>query len=149
MDSLPAHEFMKLFQRMSAYIDLKGCETPEDIEQKMIDAIKIMRRARDRGKKPSTRKKWGGRIKLIRTLGRDGVPAVSEKLKGKTRMGFARRAIQYAEIHPRSRLALTLQYGKKTARKILRRRLLKRLRTIAREKRKRRWKEKAEEEEEY
>ena len=134
MDSLPARDFMKLFQRMTAYIDLKDCETAEDIERKMLSAIKLMKKARDRGKKPSTRKKWGGRIKLIRTLGRDGVPATSEKLKGKTRMGFARRAIEFAEIHPRSRLALTLQYGKKTARKILRRRLLKRLRTIAKRK---------------
>jgi len=146
MDSLPAREFVKLFERMTAYIDLADCETPEDIERKMLSAIKLMRRARDRGKKHSTRKKWGGRVKLIRTLGRDGVPAVSEKLKGKIRMGFARRAIQYAEIHPRSRLALTLKYGKKTARKILRRRLLKRLRTIARKERQRKWREAAEEE---
>jgi hypothetical protein len=134
MDSIPNRDFMKLFERMTAYIDMKDCETPEDIERKMLSAIKIMRRARDRGKKPSTRKKWGGRIKLIRTLGRDGVPATSEKLKGKTRMGFARRAIEFAEIHPRSRLALTLTYGKNKARKILRRRLLKRLKTLARKK---------------
>lgn len=135
MDSLPARDFMKLFERMTAYIDLEGCETPEDIEYEMMTAIKMMRIGRDRARKKSTRKKWGGRIKLIRTLGRDGVPAVSEKLRGKTRMGFARRAIQYAEIHPRSRLALTLKYGKKTARKILRRRLLKRLRTLRRKRR--------------
>ena len=134
MDSLTDREFMHLFERVSEYIDFKGCETPEDIERKLLSAIKIMRKARDRGKKPSTRKKWGGRIKLLRTLGRDGVLAISEKLKGKIRMGLARRTIQYAEIHPRSRLSLTLTYGKKTARKILRRRLLKRLRTLARKK---------------
>lgn len=132
MDSLTDREFMDLFDRMTVYVDLAKCKTPEDIERRMLSAIKLMRRARDRGKKPSTRKKWGGRLKLLRILGRDGVPATSKKLKGKTRMGFARRAVQYAEIHPRSRLSLTLKYGKKKARKILRKRLLKRLRTIAR-----------------
>lgn len=146
MDSLTDRSFMDLFQRMTAYVDLKGCETQEDIEQKMISAIKFMRRARDRGKKPSTRKKWGGRIKLIRTLGRDGVPAVT---LDKIRMGFARRTAEYAEIHARSRLALTLQYGKKTAKKILRKRLLKRIKTLARKERQRKWREAAEEEEEY
>ena len=129
MDSLTDREFMGIFERMTEYIDLADCETPEDIERKMISAIKLMKRARDRGKKPSTRKKWSGRIKLIRTLGRDGVLAKTLK---KTRMGFAARTMEYAMIHPRSRLSLTLQYGKKTARKILRRRLLKRLRTLAR-----------------
>jgi len=129
MDSLTDREFMGIFERMTEYIDLADCETPEDIERKMISAIKLMKRARDRGKKPSTRKKWRGRIKLLRTLGRDGVPAKTLK---KMRMGFARRTIQFAEIHPRSRLSLTLTYGKKTARKILRKRLLKRLRTLAR-----------------
>ena len=149
MDSLTDPDFMKLFQRITEYIDLADCETSEDIELKMLSAIKIMRRARDKAKKESTAKKWGGRIKLLYTLGRDGVPCVSEKLKGKTRMGFARRAIEFAEIHPRSRLALTLTYGKKKARKILRRRSLKRQRTMEREKRQRRWREAAEEEEEY
>lgn len=129
MDSLTDREFMDIFDRMTEYIDLADCETPEDIERRMLSAIKLMKRARDRGKKPSTRKKWGGRIKLLRTLGRDGVPAKTLK---KIRMGLARRAIQYAEIHPRSRLSLTLTYGKKTAKKILRKRLLKRLRTLAR-----------------
>ena len=146
MDSIPAREFVKLFERVSEYVDLADCETPEDIEMKMLSAIKIMRRARDKAKKESTAKKWGGRVKLLYILGRDGVPCVSEKLKGKIRMGFARRAIQYAEIHPRSRLALTLTYGKKTAKKILRRRSLKKRRTMAREKRQRRWREAAEEE---
>lgn len=132
MDTLTDREFIKLFDRMTYYVDFKGCETQEDIEHRMMKAIKYMKWLRDKGKKPSTRKKWAGRIKLLRTLGRDGVPATSEKLKGKTRMGFARRAIQYARLRPRSRLSLTLTYGKEKARKILRKRLLKRLRTLAR-----------------
>jgi hypothetical protein len=129
MDTLTDREFMDIFDRVSVYIDFRDCETAEDIERKMLSAIKIMRKGIDKAKKPSTRKKWGGRIKLLRTLGRDGVRA---KTLDKTRMGFARRAIQYAEARPRSRLSLTLTYGKKTARKILRKRLLKRLRTLAR-----------------
>ena len=29
MDSLPKRDFMKLVERMTAYVDLKDCETPE------------------------------------------------------------------------------------------------------------------------
>ena len=131
MDSLPARDFAKLFERMTAYIDLKGCETPEDVERKMLSAIKLMRRARDRAKKPSTVKKWSGRLKHIYILGRDGVPA---KTLEKTRMGFAVRTLEETMVHPRRRIALTLKYGKEEARRILRKRLLKRLRTIAKRK---------------
>jgi len=146
MDTIVDRDFANIFDRVTEYIDVRGCETPEDIEYQMIRSIKYMRKFAKKAKKNSTKRKWYGRIKLLGILGRDGVPATSKKLKGKIRMGFARRAIQYAEIHPRSRLALTLTYGKKTAKKILRRRSLKKRRTMAREKRQRRWREAAEEE---
>ena len=134
MDTIVDRDFANIFDRVTEYIDVRGCETPEDIEYQMIRSIKYMRKFAKKAKKNSTKRKWYGRIKLLGILGRDGVPATSKKLKGKIRMGFARRAIQYAEARPRSRVALTLQYGKEKAQKILRKRLLKRLRTIARKK---------------
>ena len=129
MDTLTDREFIKLFDRMSYYIDFKDCETAEDIERKMSSAIKTMKKFAKKARKDSTKRKLYGRIKLLRILGRDGVPA---KTLDKIRMGFARRAIQYARLRPRSRLSLTLTYGKEKARKILRKRLLKRIRTLAR-----------------
>jgi len=134
MDSLTDPDFVDLFDRVAEYLDLEACKTKEDIEYEMIGAISIMRRGVRKAKRASTRKKWGGRIKLLRILGKNGVPATSEKLKGKIRMGFARRTIKYAKSHPRSRLALTLKYGKEKARKILGKRLQKRLRTLAKRK---------------
>jgi len=134
MDTLVDRDFAKIFDRVTEYIDVRDCETPEDVERKMLSAIKMMRKIAKKAKKDSTKKKWYGRIKLLGILGRDGVPATSKKLKGKIRMGFARRTIQYVEAHPRSIVALTLQYGKETARKILRKRLLKRRRALARKK---------------
>ena len=131
MDSLTDRSFMDLFNRMSEYIDFKDCKTPEDIEYEMIKAIRLMKRARDKAKKPSTVKKWSGRLKHLYILGRDGIPAKTLK---KTRMGFAVRTLEETMLHPRRRIALTLKYGKEEARKILRKRLLKRLRTMARKK---------------
>jgi hypothetical protein len=132
MDSIPDREFSKIYDRVSEYIDLAGCVSVEDIEDRMIDAIELMRKAGRKAKKTSTRKKWYGRAKLLMTLGRDGVPARSKELKGKTRVGFATRTAEYVMLHPRSRIALTLTYGKEKARKIMNERLRKRLRTLAR-----------------
>ena len=134
MDSLSDPDFVDIFDRVTGYIDVEACKTPEDIEWEMMAAIAIMRRGVRKAKRASTRKKWGGRIKLLGILGTDGIPAISEKLRGKIRMGFAYRVIQFAEAHPRSRVALTLQYGKEKAKKILRERLQKRLRALAKRK---------------
>ena len=134
MDTLPDRDFADIFHRITEYIDVAGCETPEDIEYEMIKAIRYMKRLRSKAKKPSTIKKWSTKIKRFYILGRDGVPAKSKKLKGKTRVGFATRVMEYAMMRPRSRISLTLQYGKEKAEKIFRKRLLKRLRTLARKK---------------
>ena len=83
MDSLTDPDFVDLFDRVAEYLDLEACKTKEDIEYEMIGAISIMRRGVRKAKRASTRKKWGGRIKLLRILGKNGVPATSEKLKGK------------------------------------------------------------------
>ena len=122
MDSIPDRQFMYIFDRVTEYIDLKGCETPEDIEERMRWATKFMRTVIRKAKKKSTKRKWRGQLKLMYTLRREGVPAKSPKLKGKTRVGFQTRAVEHAMLHPRRAIALTLHYGKKRARRILRER---------------------------
>jgi len=132
MDSLSDPDFVDIFDRVTGYIDVEGCETPEDIEWEMMGAIAIMRRGARKAKKDSTKKKWFGRIKLFGILGTHGVPSKSKELRGKPRLGFAYRTIEYAEAHPRSKIALTLRHGKAKAKKIMRERLQKRLRALAR-----------------
>ena len=134
MDTLTAREFMGIFDRMTEYLDLEGCKTKEDIEWEILNSIAIMKRGVRKAKRESTKRRWNRMVQLMYVLGKDGVPSKSKELRGKPRVSFARRAIQYAEIHPRSRLALTLKYGKDKAKKILRERLLKRLRTLAKRK---------------
>jgi len=134
MDSLTDAAFVDLFDRIAEYIDLTNVTKSSDIEYEMLYAITLLKRGIRKAKRDSTKKKWGGKVKLLYILGRDGVPSKGKKLRGKPRVSFARRAIQFAEAHPRSRLALTLTYGKKTAQKILNKRLQKRLRTLAKKK---------------
>ena len=132
MDSIPDRQFMYIFDRVTAYIDLKGCETPEDIEERMKWATKFMRTIVRKAKKKSTKRKWRTMLKLMYTLRREGVPAKSPKLKGKTRIGFQTRAVEHATLHPRRSIALTLFYGKKRARRILRERARRKKERIAR-----------------
>ena len=132
MDSIPDRQFMYIFDRVTAYIDLKDCETPEDIEERVSQAIYFMRTIVRKAKKKSTRKKWRSIIRRTRSLIREGVPAKSPKLKGKTRMGFQTRAVEHAMLHPRRAIALTLFYGKKRARRILRERARRKKERIAR-----------------
>ena len=134
MDSLTDAAFVDLFDRVAEYLDLTNCTTKEDIEYEMLGAIALMKRGIRKAKRDSTKKKWGGKVKLMFVLGRDGVPSKSKKLRGKPRVSFARRAIEFVQVHPRSRVALTLTYGKKTAQKILNIRLQKRLRTLMKRK---------------
>ena len=132
MDSIRDTDFAKIFHRVTEYIDVAGCETPEDIEYRMADAIKYMRKVGEKAKKDSTKRKWFGRIKLLGILGTHGVPSKSVELRGKPRVGFAFRTIEYAEAHPRSKIALTLRHGKAKSKKIMTERLQKRLRALAR-----------------
>ena len=132
MDSIPDRQFMDIFDRVTEYIDLKGCNTPEDIEERMRWATKFMRTIRRKAKKKSTKRKWRTMLKLMYTLRREGVPAKSPKLKGKTRVGFQTRVMEEVMLHPRRAIALTLTYGKKRALRILRERARRRMEKTAR-----------------
>lgn len=132
MDSIPDREFMDLFDRFSLYVDVKDCETPEDIVDSINASIRLMKRITKKAKRKRTVKRWNKKIKLLRVLKREGYSAKSPKLKGKTRMGIQTRIIEHARLHPRRAIALTLRYGKKRAVKILRERKKRKISEYAR-----------------
>ncbi len=119
MDSIPDRQFLRIFKRVSTYVDFKGCKTPEDVEKKMQETIASMRRARQRADNDTVRKKLTIAIKRYLILLREGVPS---KYNHKTRVGFQTWLIHKAKSEPTGKIALTLKYGRRKAEEIIQRR---------------------------
>jgi hypothetical protein len=125
VDSIPHREFVSIFHRMTAYIDLKGCRTPEDIERRIKRCYKLMENGANRAKKKSTRIKWFGRMKLMRILMESGTrikTALTSKRKSELglpnrRTSFPDAVIEEAIRHPYGIVNYSLRYGNKEARK--------------------------------
>ena len=108
MDFMPDIEFHKVFNRISKRINLKGCNTPEEINvrlKKKIYEIKVTHAT------PIGALQVGGKIISLRTL---------------IYRGFARRAIDDAGAYPRGKIALTLRFGRNKALEIIEKRKHKR-----------------------
>ncbi len=115
LDFIPDKDFNIIFHRVSRKIDLKGAGTPAEINRRLKDKIydyKALQKKR-RLKPQVARRRISDLKKLIFR-------------------GFARRTIDEAVAHPQGKVALTLKYGRKEARKILLERGRKRIGTIRR-----------------
>lgn len=119
MDTIPDREFMDIFKRVSIIVDLKGCQTPEDVKARIEEAKTAMVRAGRAAEKDSTKKKWFGRVKFLNAIKKEGT--WSENL-AKKRVGFQTRTIDEASEHPNGRIALTLTHGNEMADEIQRKR---------------------------
>ena len=91
IDSVPDYEFRDIFCRVAIKVDLRGANTPQEVNQRLLQAINAYPPRLSRG--------W---ISFLRKL----IP------------GFGRRTIDEAIAQPRGIVALTLKYGKKTADRI-------------------------------
>lgn len=91
MDSLFDYEFRDIFCRVATKIDLRGANTPQEINQRLLQNIKAY--------PPRLSRSW---IVFLKRL----FP------------GFGPRSIDQAIAKPRGIIALTLKYGKKTADRI-------------------------------
>ena len=65
MDSLTDAAFVDLFDRVAEYLDLTNVTKPSDIEYEMLYAITLLKRGIRKAKRDSTKKKWGGKVKLL------------------------------------------------------------------------------------
>jgi hypothetical protein len=72
LDTIPPREFMDIYERVCFYVDLKGCKTREDVEERMLDAIRVMRRGASYAKYETTSKRWFKRAKALETLIKEG-----------------------------------------------------------------------------
>jgi hypothetical protein len=119
MDTIPHSELMKIFRRVAEVVDLKDCETPEDVRQEVLRTLRIMQSAVDNAKRPSTKWKWLGNMKFLWTIIREGTQPkaiVTQKRKydldvPNKRVGFQTAVIREAIENPDGLINLTFDYG--------------------------------------
>jgi len=107
LDFMPDREFHPLFDRTSKRVNLQGCETPEEINARLIRRIKEQKAIY--GNTPLSPFQGENKVAGIRTL---------------INAGFGRRTIDEAMARPRGKVALTLKYGRDKALRIEKRRKL-------------------------
>jgi hypothetical protein len=130
VDTIPPPELFNIFQRVSIYVDLEGCETPEDVRQRVLRTLRLMQKAVENAKRPSTRRKWLGSMKFLWTIIRERTrptTIVTQKRKydldvPNRRVGFQTAVIDEAIKHPNGLINLSLDYGIQKAKKKLERR---------------------------
>ena len=131
MDSVSRPEFHKIFDRISAYVDLKGATTAIAIENRMKIAIFMSKKQaesikligdlkrtlrRELGRKASEFDKQIFRLKsgINRAIVRQ-TRYRAENINKLMEHDFAGRAIFEANIAPKGIIANTLRYGRKEA----------------------------------
>jgi len=118
LDFVPDSEFNRIFDRVSVKVDLRGANTPAEINRRLKMACDQARSLR-RTYRAELSKGW---ISFLRRL----VPS------------FGRRAIDEAVSKPQGKVALTLRYGRIRAKDILLDRARRQLYSLRSHKRKRR-----------
>lgn len=111
MDFLSDKEFHEIFDRVSAKVDLRGANSPEEVNRRLKQKIKEY--------PPRLSSGWISFLKRLMFA------------------GFGRRTIDQAIANPRGKVALTLKYGKEKAKDILLARARRRLGSLRFRKRKR------------
>ena len=97
MDTIPHRDFIKLFDRISTYVDMKDCNTPEDIERRMRRCLQLMQNGVDGAKKESTKRKLLGRMKMMWTIIREGTkPTTALTTQRKYDLGLPNRRVSFA-----------------------------------------------------
>jgi hypothetical protein len=118
VDFMPDKEFHPLFDRTSRKVNLKGCGTPAEIDERLKEKIEEYEYLR----------------KKKRLAPRAARRRISD-LKNLMFAGFGRRTIDEAIANPRGEVALTLIYGRENAKEILLERARKRIGSLAMRKR--------------
>lgn len=105
MDSIPSYEFHKIFDCVSLELDLTGCTIGTAIDNKLKIARHQAKTKAKTAKTESAKRYWWFKAEeLDKLLAHD----------------FSGRAIFEANRNPRGIIALTLIYGRKTAREKIR-----------------------------
>ena len=112
MDFMSDKEFHELFDRVSAKVDLRGANSPEEVNRRLKQKIKEY--------PPRLSSGWISFLKRLMFA------------------GFGRRTIDQAVANPQGKVALTLKYGREKAKDILLARARRRLGSLRFRKRKRR-----------
>jgi hypothetical protein len=102
LDFIPDKEFHPLFDRTSKVVNLEGCGTAREINERLNQAIEEVKS--EYGTDPLAQLRDRRQISNLKRL---------------IFAGFARRAINEAIANPEGKIALTLKYGRKKAKGIL------------------------------
>ena len=100
MDSIPRYEFHKIFQRVSYDVNLKDASTPEDIDDRLNDAIWNFREAARAAWKESEKKRLYKKARDIKILKENG---------------FAKATIREVINNPYGFVSLTLRFDRDKA----------------------------------
>jgi hypothetical protein len=101
LDSIPSYVFHQIFDRASHDVDLQGCRTAIQIENRLRTARHHAKKLAKTARNANRRKRWWYQ---------------AEQLDKLIEHNFAGRAIHETHRNPRGLVALTLLYGRKTAR---------------------------------
>lgn len=112
MDFMPDSEFNAIFDRVSAKVDLRGANSPKEVNRRLNQKTKEY--------PPRLSSDWISFLKRLMFA------------------GFGRRTIDQAVANPQGKVALTLKYGREKAKDILLDRARRRLGSLRFRKRKRR-----------
>ena len=112
MDFIPDKEFHPMFDRISRVVDLKGVYSVDEVNERLEQTVRDVRDSE--------------RAERLR-MGRAGI--IERNLIKLRDGGFGRRVIREASEKPKGIVALTLKYGRETAKYILLKRAKKRIGT--------------------
>lgn len=119
-DTIPDGAFLELFKRLCLTIRFGRTRNPGEIQKRIGDRLRLMRKMMRKFKKGRTIKRWRGRYNKLRTL---------------YRKRFSERIWREAVENPGSIYDLTLEHGYERAKKILKERAEKRIGRLKRLKR--------------
>lgn len=104
MDTIPQKEFVGIFGRTSDYVNMKGCITPDDINNRIKTVEKKMLEVQHKAQRKGTVKRWRGMRKHLHVLRKSDLGS---------------RIIYEAVRNPRGYVSLVLTFGKKRANEIM------------------------------
>jgi hypothetical protein len=127
MDFMTDREFNPIFDRVSKRVNLKGANSPSDINQRLTKKVK-----KDKEKismiNEAIKEGWASARPLARWKRK--IRNDRKDTKQLIFRGFARRTIDGAIARPNGKIALTLKYGRNKAKDILLKRARDRIGTL-------------------
>ena len=103
MDNIPDEAFIRLFDRFTSWVSMRGAYDEESINKRINRVLRVLRRGSKNAKRESTQRNFANNMRRMRHL---------------KRIGMAERIVREAVYDENSIYALSMKYGYNRARKI-------------------------------